>query len=267
LSFKGIKKRIFWVCDLLLLAWPIVAPVATWVLGAGFYLALFIFFVIPSVYLSFKKSSSIKKALLFSVILLPVAGIFDYVMESTGGWHTFSIADSWRIFGHVSLENIIWAFWFVYFLVMFYEVFIDHHVRDRVYDKKIRFLFLIVFLSSTLFLLALFFNPEVLDIGQSYLKMGILILVTPLLFIPIRARKSFHKLIKAGFYFSVLYLGYELVALSLGHWIFPAEPDQYLGIIKFGEGIILPYEEVIFWVLLSAVSILAVFEFFDDDCK
>jgi hypothetical protein len=201
----SVKIRCIKVGDSILLAWPVIAPLFTWVIGANFYLGLFIFFIVPSIYLSFKKVRAIKKAFLFSVTLLPVAIIIDYLMESTGGWHTFSVTESWRILGYVSIENFIWAFWFVYFMVMFYEVFIEHHIKNTVYEKKIRLLVLIVFMVSMLFLLIFIFSPHLLDINQVYLKIGLLALVPPILFIPIRARKSAYKLIKTGVYFSALF--------------------------------------------------------------
>lgn len=69
----------------------------------------------------------------------------------------------------------------------------------------------------------------------------------------------------AAFYFFFFSLVYELTALTLGQWSFPAE-NQFIGFVEF-LGLRFPLEEFIFWIMLGTSATLVLYEFFNDDRK
>lgn len=246
-----------------MLFWPIIAPLLVLFFKAGFYSSLFIFFIIPSLYLSIINRRVLKRLVLFSVIFLPITIAIDYIMEFTQGWHVSSITESYRIFGYASLENVVWAFVFIYFVVAFYETFLHDHIHPKIYYPQIKYLILLVFILSSIFLLELVIDPILLNINYFYLKFGLLLFIPPIIFILWKAPHIWRKLIKTELYFFFLFFGYELTALNLNQWAFPVK-DQLLGFITIGR-VRFPYEEFIFWILLSAMAIVSYFEIFDDD--
>lgn len=256
------KKILSWG-RYILLSWPIIAPLVALFLKTGFYSSLFIFFIIPSIYLTIANKKIWKRASLFSIIFLPLLIVFDYFMERSQGWHVDSILESYRIFGYASFENIVWSLVFVYFIVAFYETFLHHHVRSKVYYPKIRYFILLVFVIVSFFLGTLFIAPALMDVNYFYLKIGLFAVVPPVAFMLWKNSGVWRKLVKTQFYFLVLFFNYELVALNLNQWSFPAK-NQFLGFLTVGY-VHIPYEELIFWIFLSAIAIVSYFEIFDDE--
>ena len=77
-----------------------------------------------------------------------------------------------------------------------------------------------------------------------------------------RRPKLFGKFFLTGVYFFYLTFVYEVIALKLGWWNFPA--SDYIGWISI-MGIKFPFEEFLFWLVLIAMASLSYYEFFDDD--
>lgn len=237
-----------------LLAWPVIAPLLVIFFKTGFYSSLFLSMIDKKIW---------KRASLFSVIFLPLLIVFDYVMERTRGWHVDSMVEAYRIFGYASWENIIWSLAFVYFIVAFYEIFLHDHVHSKIYYPKIRYFVLFVFVFVSSFLITLFADSALLSVSHFYLKIGLFAIVPPVLFMLWKTPSIWRKFLKIEVYFFILFFNYELVALNLNQWSFP-EKNQFLGFITI-RGLHIPYEEFVFWILLSAVAVVSYFEIFDDD--
>ncbi len=259
---KNIKKDL-----IIILLWPIVASLLSFAVAANVLVSTLFFFGLPAVYLSYRKRKFIKKITLFSLISsVPIAIIADYVMEHTGGWFLpYSVFGSFRLFGYVTLEQIIWLFLFIYFVAIFYEVFLDRECTPKLYYPGIKYWLIILLSVFGVFLLAYIFKPTLLHINYFYLKLGIIGAVLPLTLILFNFSGLFKKIIKTGMYFSFLSLIYEITALSLGQWTFPAE-NQFVGFIQI-LNFKFPLEEFLFWIVLGSMATVSYYEFFDEDRK
>jgi len=249
-----------------LFGWPVIASILSLVLNAEIYLSLFLFFGVPAVYLSYKHPKLIQKSLFFSVLFsVPAAFLMDYVMEYTGGWAIgrMELPPIWFLH-YVSFLQIVWLILFTYLIVIYYEVFFDRSVSKVIYPKtKILFL---MGLGVFAFLLSLhFFDPGLLYIDHFYFKIGIVAVLLPLVLFLLKRPSLWRKFLKVGAYFFFFTFIYEITALRLGQWSFPAT-DQFIGHVTI-LGYSFPIEEVIFWMMLCAMSTLAYYEYFDDDGK
>lgn len=259
---KKVNKHEF----LVLLLWPIAASILSFIFDAQIYLSLFLFFGVPSAYLSYKHPNLIKKSLFFSVLFsVPAAFLLDYIMEYTNGWAIgrMELPHLW-IIQYVSFLQIIWLILYTYLIVLYYEVFFDRNSDKIVYARTKK---LVAIGAGTLFLILFFHyvDQRVLYVDYFYLKIGLLAVLLPLLAFLVKTPVVTAKFFKVGSYFFFYTMLYELTALRLDQWSFPAK-DQFIGHITLA-GIAFPVEEFFFWIMLSAVSILAYYEYFDDDGK
>lgn len=259
---KLIKKDL-----IIVLLWPIAASLLSFAVRANVLVSMLLFFALPAAYLSYRKKELIKKIALFSLISsIPFAIFLDYVMERTGGWLLpYSAFGSFRLFGYVTLEQIIWLFLYIYFVSIFYEYFLDKECSPKLYYPKIKYWFIILLAIFGVFLLLYISKPSLLHINYFYLKFGIVAMIIPVILVLFRFPGLFTKFIKTGIYFSFLSLIYELTALTLGQWTFPAE-NQFMGFIHILE-FRFPLEEFLFWIVLGSITTVSYYEFFDDDRK
>ena len=248
------------------LLWPIIASLFSFLFNAGVLLSTALFFGVPALYLSYVCRKHIAKAALFSLLVtVPVATIVDYVMEHTRGWWLpSSVFGSFRLFGYVTIEQYIWLFLYIYLVVMFYEAFLEapHKAGDQRHPR-LKWLFVALAAPLGVFFAVLAANHSLLAIDYFYLKFGILMIAAPVVFLVFRLPALVGRILKAGVYFFFLSLIYEITALALRQWEFPAE-SQFIGMMNI-FGVRFPFEEFFFWILLGAVAALAYYEFFDDD--
>jgi hypothetical protein len=248
----------------ILLVWPVFASVLSLILDAQIYLSLFLFFGAPAIYLSFRHPELIRKSLFFSVIFsVPATFLVDYVMEFTHAWaiERMEVPQIW-ILQHVSFLQIIWLITYTYLVVIYYETFFDRSVSKVMYPRTKKLMLLgLGALGFVIFFH--FFDQGVLYIDYFYLKIGLVGVLLPLLIFLIRTPSAAAKFFKVGTYFFFYTLLYELTALRLDQWSFPAK-NQFIGYITL-VGYSFPFEELFFWMMISSISILAYYEYFDDD--
>ena len=260
------EKTILKKKDLIfILVWPIAAAILSLLIKANILVSIILFMAIPSVYLSIINRYAIKKAALFSIALsFPIGIIADHVMEQTGGWFLpYSAFGSFRILNFVTIEQIIWLFFYLYFIIMFYETFLEKECTCQPYLSKFKPLILISYAFLGLFVIFHFLKPELLKINYFYLKFGVIAVLIPVTLMLLKVPSLYAKLIRAGAYFFYFSFIYEITALRLGQWSFPAE-NQLIGYISL-FGFRFPYEELIFWIILGGIATLVYYEFFDDD--
>lgn len=187
-------------------------------------------------------------------------------MEITGGWYIpYSVFDSFRLFGVITVDVLVWGFLYTYFVIMFYEVFLHHHCVNKLYYPHFKYLIILTLVSLGLFFGVYVVKPEFLNIDHFYLKLGLIFGITPVIFMLFKAHKVYTKLLKAFAYFFYLSFIHEITALALNHWQFPNE-KQFIGFINIMEFRI-PLEEIIFWILIGVLTIIALYEYYDDDWK
>ena len=258
LSHKNLMDWIF------ILIWPLIATAITWFAQLDFVPAMLIFLVIPSLYLRARLGKS-PNSLRFGLYMgVPLAIIIDYLMEISNAWVLgTSFFGETRLFGYVFIEQIPWLFIFAYLVVMFYRRFVpalSEEENQRLKKMKLSWLagwhgFL--FLS---FVSAWFWAPELLIWRYAYLKVGLLIGVTPALYALGRYPFLFKRFLTPTVYFFYFSLIYELISLKMGHWAFPNQAEFLAYVELFGHSF--PYEELIFWILLGPLCCLSYFELF-----
>jgi len=255
------KKRVI----ALFILWPIVATLLSFVLKTNALGSVVLFLIIPSIYLSFLLKKSVKKVLLFSLVTsVPVIIVVDYIAHATKQWLVPNSVFALRILGLIPLEDIIWAFFSVFCVVMFYEYFLEPHHETKIWRPRMNVLTAIFIGLLVVFLLCYLLAPSILLIPYAYLWMGIVVIFIPTIIEIFRKPILLPKLLVVGAYFFYLELLYELTALKLGWWLFPG--SQYIGMVSL-FGLQFPFEELFFWIMLFAIGILIYYEPFDDDEK
>jgi len=254
----------------IMLIFPVIASVFTFILNANilnanFLWSIILFFIVPNIYLSLRSPQNIKKTLIFALVLgffaiLPI----DYISNVTMQKYIISSAFSVRLFGRVAIESLLWAVASIYYIVMFYEYFLDKHVTRKLKTPHFKYLLIIILIIISLFISLLFINPDSLNISYFYLYFGSAMLFVPLLFELIKRKALASKFFMAGAYFFYMSFIYEISALKLGWWDFPS--SLFVGWITiFNVGF--PIEELVFFGLLFSMAVLAWYEYFDDDEK
>ncbi len=252
---------------ILLILWPILASLISFLINANFFVSILLFLGVPSVYLSLINQKYVKKILLFSLAFgLPVGIVVDYIMELTGGWYIpYSIFGSFRLFGFITLDILLWGVLETYLILIFYETFVEQKCTPELYSSNFKYLLILVILALGAFVLLYFYNPFLLNIDYFYLKMGLVMIILPVVSMLLKFPKFWNRFLNMGVYFFIFDFIYELTAVKLGQWSFPAE-NQFIGIVDI-MGIRFAFEEIFFWMILTAMAIVAFYEFFDDDKK
>lgn len=249
----------------IILIWPIIAALISFTLKVNAFMSIVLFLIIPSVYISIRGRQYIKKAVIFSLISsISIMIIIDYIAHFTRTWIIPNSIIPFRLFNFVSLEVILWAFFTCFFVIMFYEYFLDKHVTKRLWNKKMKYLFMASIILFAVFLLLFFNLPEALKIPYFYISWGVIVLLIPFLFQLFKYPKTTSKFFLAAAYFFYLHFIYEVTGLRLGWWEFPGK--EFIGWISI-LGTNFPLEELLFWFILLALATLSYYEYFDDDEK
>lgn len=256
------KKKTYLI---LLLLWPIFASIVSFLINANFFVSTVLFLGVPSVFLSFLNKKNIKKLTVFSLIFaIPISIIVDYVMEVTGSWYVpYSVLGSFRLFGFVTVDLVLWGILESYLILMFYETFLEKQCTPKLYHPNLKYLFIIFYISLGVFVFLYMFNPAILHVNFFYLKMGIVLALLPVAGTLLKFPKFLNKFLNIAAYFFIFNFTYEVTAVKLGQWSFPAE-HQLIGIVQF-MGARFALEELLFWMMLTAMSVVAFYEVFDDD--
>ena len=257
------KKRVS--IDLaLILVWPLVATLLSFLVKPNALGSIIIFLLVPAIYLSVRGKEYVKKAAVFSLIVgIPVMIVLDYIAQVSGSWIMYPVSIlPFKFFGIVTLEIILWAVFTCYFIIIFYEYFINHHATKYFWKSKMKYLLTVVLTLFTLFVLFYFASPSSLKIPYFYLLWGVVLLLIPFLLYLLKYPKTTSKFFLAGAYFFYLHFIYEVAALKLGWWVFPSV--EFIGWVSV-FGVSFPLEEVIFWFILLALTTVAAYELFDDD--
>jgi len=249
---------------IIIFIWPIIAAISSLFTRPPAIMSIVLFLIIPSIYLSFKGKIYIKKVLYFSVLISILTMIFiDYIAHFTGDWLIPSTIFSFKILGLVPIENIFWAFFSVYFILIFYEYFINKHKDKKVINPKMIYLFSAILFIFIIFLFFLFNNPSFLNIPYFYFWWGLILMALPVSLIFFIKTRTIAKSFVVFAYFFYMHFIYEITALKVGWWSFPG---KYIGSVSL-FGVSFPIEELFFWFILFALAVLTYYEFFNDDMR
>jgi len=222
--------------------------------------SVLLFFGLPALWLSIQMPQRIAKSALFTLLFtLPFLFIIDHIATLDGAWHV-PTQFSFRLFGTIPLEDLFIGLGVSYLLSLFYEYFFT--TQGKVLGKKMKYFTGGVCFALCLFFSLLFFAPAFLQISYAYIFLGIIFLVIPIVIFSLYSPKIFLSFLSAIPYFFIFFLAFEIVGLKLGHWSFPG--THFLGWVQFGT-LQFPFEELLFWIILSPIAFFSYYEFFNND--
>jgi len=224
------------------------------------YLISIIVVLVPPAVINFlwlKKSRF--KILLFSLLTtILFAPPVELAARLADAWDVQSILP--RLFGIAPLENILFAFLNFFWVLAFYEYFVDRD-KTRKISKRIRLITLgYIFLALLVFTI-FFIAPNLLAVNYGLL--AVIILLIPGIIIFYFNPKLLKKTWLPTIFFAYVFFVYEVVSLIIGSWWWPG---QYLLPINL-LGNVFPLDDVIIWYFLSTPILIGGYEFFVDDNK
>lgn len=248
----------------LLMLYPIIASLLSFQFHLNTLWAVGLFLVVPSIHLSFLKPKIIKKALLFALptTILLFAPI-GHIASRSGQWFSFETVFP-RVFEFVAVEELLWGFFLIYAVVLFYEFFVDREYEQFIWGKRMKYLLSFFSFVFAIFVSIYYLSPELLVIPFFYLWLGLLFVLLPLILELVRKPRLAGKFFITGAYFFFLSFLYQITAIKLNWWGYTSE--FFVGWVEI-LGVRFPFEEFFFWFVLLAMSVLAYYEFFDDDEK
>ncbi len=249
----------------ILLLMPILAAIVSLIIKANYFWTIIFFLATPGIYLSFRAPKYIKKTFIFSLLAsIPAILVVDYIGQRTDQWIIPSSISTVRFFGVTQVEQLIWAFFNFYSVIIFYKYFLDRHYSQGLWGRRLRYVIIIGLLLMAPFLLLLWQKPEILNIPYFYFLFGLALIAVPAIGEPLRKPNLSTRFLKTAAYFFYLSFIFEITALQLGCWTFPS--TQFIGWIQVSN-IRFPLEELIFWIILFSMAVLGTYEKFDEEEK
>ena len=257
------KKELF-----LFYLFVVIASFLVYLLKAELYLTILFYFILPSIYLSFRLKVNKLKIFLFSLYVgIPFGAFIDFFMTKTNGWEVVrTFIPNYKIFGYVTIVNIIWMIAYVYFVLIFYEYFFEKHKKEKTLNNWTKYLiaFSTILLASIPFI---YYYANYLFLNYFYLIVGLFISIIPPVFFAIKLHS--YLLIRKAFFTSLFFMFlsfmYEIVALKLNIWRF-IDPEQFIGHVNIFS-VSFPIEELIFWIMLSSFCGILIYDVFDENIK
>ena len=265
---KNIKKitsaKLFDLFILIVLL--IVGAATSLVFRLDLFYSVIIYLFLPSVYLIFREKKDLKKIIIASLIIGVFFGMsWNFIAEYYLAWQTNYSLDflNYIIIGNTPLADVIWGFLIPFSVIIFYEHFLDiEHIHVLKRKSYLAVIWSIVFLFIACFWI--WFGPHQPKIGSYvYAIMGALACL-PLVGLIFERKVLILKTFLCGLYFALVNTVFEVTALILGQWSFPG---SYLIDFEFVKGNPIPLEEIIFWILPSAMVFVILFEYLFDDFK
>lgn len=218
--------------------------------------------IVPGIiYLSLREPKNWKKITVATLVFGGLFGFaFDFIAEFNNAYNLNSILLPIRLFGVLPVDNIFGHMLMTAMTVIFYEHFINHERRKQISKNLIYAVLPTLFVIGAI-VLAFYFDPDLLHTNYPYFYMGIAAILPPL-FLAYQQPQMIRKMAVTAIYFFFLYLAVELVAVSLQYWIYPG--NNYIGWVSIFN-ITFPFEELFFWMLFYAASLVSYYELFIDD--
>ena len=248
----------------LMMALPLVATAAAWIFNLNFLSTTLLYFGVPALYLSLRKPKLVKKTLMFCVMFaVPLWVIFDHLSYLDRSW--FVPNSALRLLRNsLPIETLVWSFTWMYFVIIWWEFFVDKSKNRAKFSKKMKYLVAFVTVLLIMFGMLYLIRPALLHIPYFYVNLGIFFISVPIVVALVHTRRLVWKFWPLGIYFLLVAGLTEWVGLTHNHWVFGG--TNYLGGLKLW-GSFLPIDEIIFWLLLGAPGLISWYEMFADDWK
>lgn len=245
----------------IILIWSFCAFLLSFGVGVNYLITIFLFSVVPSVYLVWRdRGRALSKTLIFSLVFsIPCLLIIDFLAHKDGSWLNFSTLGL-TMFGTYPLDDYLWAVFYIFYFIYFYEYFYDGDHIKRKLPKVFRTFTFIAIILSLLFVIATAYFPGLVIPYFYAWFIFMMVLFFPVIIL-IRHRISHEAIIKTSLFFIIPSLLYEYVANVMGNWVFPGH--HFIGHISM-FGVTYPLEEFL-WILFIVPAMLAYYEYFADD--
>lgn len=254
-----------------LLALVLLAILGAWgsiALSLDFLSSTLLFYVPPIVYLLVRKRARLQRRRLtamFAVFGLLYGFLFAYIANLGKAWKwpvTNHVLQNVLLLGVVPVTDVIWVALWVFYIVLFYEHFLEHDRRDVV-GKLFSLAWMPGLAVFALIIFSSFFAPALFAWPYAYFFLGLLTL-PPCVYLLCKKPMLLTKILVPSLFFVPLHLLIELVGLHLDHWRFTGE---YLATVHFLGGGMVPIEEFVTWILLGAFITICYYELYIDDMK
>jgi len=242
-----------------LLLYVILALIVVFLTHPAYIISITLVLLPPSIinYLWLKNSR--RKILIFSLLsALLFAPPLELMARLLNVWDVSSILV--RPFGLIPLENMFFAFLNFFWVLSFYEYFVDKDGK-KPHNEKFKYLIALYLLFAALIYSLFFYNQQL--IASSYVTIAVIALIIPGFLIFRQNPHLLRKTILPTLFFAIVFFLYEIVSLQVGSWFWPGE---YLFPIKLW-GHIFPLDDIIIWYFLSTPVLIGGYEFFVDDDK
>lgn len=209
-------------------------------------------------YLMSKKRFNFSKIIPATLVLGTIIGFtFDFIAEYTKTWTVIQLTFPVKILGVEPLDNTLWYTMMTFYTLIFYEYFTDQQ-KPRQISPRFKTLLSISLAMLGIVLAIFYIRPTAFLITYPYLTMGIIAIILPVTVAFLRPA-LLSKMTSVGIYFFFLYFLFEIMALKYNYWLFNG--NNYIGTVNF-LGLIFPFEELFFWMMFYAPTIIAFYEVF-----
>lgn len=250
--------------DLLIMLWLVViAALYAYVFHASYLgkpLIAATVYLVPSIwYLGVRKKKNWKKVIASTIVFGGLFGFFfEFIMEYTGSYNVTAIVFP-KLFNVVPIDNIVAHMMMTCLTVTFYEHFIDRE-KHKALSKNLKFAVLPAIFAIALELIIFFNRPELLQLQYPYFYLGIAAIL-PTIFLGYKKPVFIKNMLETALFFFFVYFILELLAVAFNYWIYPG---NYIGWVSFFQ-FTFPIEELFFWMLFYAASIVSYYELFIDE--
>ncbi|MFP4514659.1 MAG: hypothetical protein ACLFNO_01480 [Parcubacteria group bacterium] len=245
---------------LILFLYVVMASLLVYLLQPPYYLAICIVLAVPALFNFFLLRKGKIKILIFSLITTFLfAPPIELMARLADAWDVASLFV--RPFGLIPLENMLFAFLNFFWILSFYEFFLDTQKGKIDLNKRFKILVLLYLFLSLIVYGLFFFNPNI--ITTDYHIIALIFLLPILVILGFKMPGLIKKTVVPTAFFALVFFIYEIVSLLIGHWWWPG---YYLWPISI-SGIIFPIDDIIIWYFLSTPALILGYEFFADDSK
>jgi hypothetical protein len=242
---------------LFLLSYVILACAFVWYTQPTYLVSIIVVLCPPTALTYSWVKRSRAKILAFSLATTFLfAPPIELVSRMANAWDVQSILP--RPLGLIPLENMFFAFLNFFWVLSFYEYFVDGDQSKKI-SKRFRSLIIIYSLLFIGVFWLYFLAPGLIPLNYAFMAVPVLVFPGIIIFTrkPGLLRKT---LIPTVFFFFVLLL-YELVSLCIGSWWWPGEYVYPMTV--FGK--VFPLDDIIIWYILSTPVLIGGYEYFMDD--
>jgi hypothetical protein len=185
------------------------------------------FFVLPTLYLLFRKPKPLKRILLASFLFGTLFSFpFAFIASFNQLWAVPAgrLILDYRILGVLPIEYICWSFFWILLIVVFYEHFIEQDISEEI-SPNYKYGLIPALVNLAIVIAIFFVKPELLKFNYSYLILGLSTML-PLLYFIFKKPSILLKFLKVSVFFFFLYGAFEFTVLKLGQRNFPS---RYIG--------------------------------------